>query len=533
MDLAGRFKKQIESKEPNPIQGTLSGLGAFGLIGSSGMNYTIESKSALEEYASSINRASQAKKYFDKNIDPRLKNLYLQQGGYGLQYKAGDILQDLIPSTTTPFVPADLSLAGKYKKELKNIKPANYQADIITVTPGPNPARFATPELTSADTGEQGAKGYIWGNPDEPQWSYARGNLNKELVTTANPTLYMNRVDLAPESKGPFKTTGEVVADPTLIKNRLWGQRGQTQGDMYFPKENIKARGEVTAADLYTKLRSHGFNPEPLTNVDQPDKYFMNLAKQLATVEGTPGHPARINQVLENIATPVPALGVSERERGAIPVFKEFDPLNATSEQKTKAGINKIFNNSIDVGRNLISDDYTWDHVNVGGRETSLTVPYGLANEPSTYAGNSFKNINPLRSGAFAAGALYSPEIFNELEQGHYASALAKAGAAATTGALMEGAVRTGVVKAAQAGIATPARAMAAISPVAGPLSLVSQLGGSSRINKKFDDAAANAQMLRAEAARKRGGKWKFPTPFGQVTIPEFGISESGGLHFR
>lgn len=529
MDLAGRLKKQIESKEPNPIQGTLSGLGAIGLIGSPLINYAAASEGALED-ASVINRASQAEKYFNKDIDPRLKNLYLQQGGYGLQYKAGNILQDLIPSTTTPFVPADLSLAGKYKEELKNIKPANYQADIITVTPGPNPARFATPELTSIDTGEQGAKGYIWGNPDEPQWSYARGNLNKELVTTANPTLYMNRVDLVPENKGPFKTTGEVVADPTLIENRLWGQRGQTQGDMYFPKENIKARGEVTAADLYTKLRDHGFNPEPLTNPDQPDKYFMNLAKQLATVEGTPGRPAPINQVLENIATPVPALGVSERERGAVPVFKEFDPFNATPEQKTKAGINKIFNNSMD--KNLISD-YTWDHVNVGGKETLLTVPHGLANEPSTYAGNSFKNINPLRSGAFAAGALYSPEVVDELEKGHYASALAKAGAAATTGALMEGAVRTGVLKAAQAGIAAPARALAAVSPVAGPLSLVSQLGGSSRINKKFDEAAANAQMLRAEAARKRGGKWRFPTPFGQVTIPEFGISESGGLHFR
>ena len=530
MDLAGRLKKQIESKEPNPIQGTLGGLGVFGLIGSSGMNYAVKSKSALEEYASSINRASQAEKYFNKDIDPRLKNLYLQQGGYGLQYKAGDILQDLIPSTTTPFVSADLSLAGKYKEELKNIKPANYQADIITVTPGPNPARFATPELTSVDTGEQGAKGYIWGNPDEPQWSYARGNLNKELVTTANPTLYMNRVDLAPENKGPFKTTGEVVADPTLIENRLWGQRGQAQGDMYFPKENIKARGEVTAADLYTKLRSHGFQPKPMTDVDRPDKYFMNLAKQLSTVEGTSGRPVPINQVLENIATPVPALGISNRERGAIPVFKEFDPLNATPEQKTKAGINKIFHNSMD--RNLI-DDYTYEHVKVGNKETLLTVPYGLSKEPSTYAGNSFKNINPLRSGAFAAGALYSPEVVDELEKGHYASALAKAGAAATTGALMEGAVRTGVLKAAQAGIAAPARALAAVSPVAGPLSLVSQLGGSSRINKKFDEAAANAQMLRAEAARKRGGKWRFPTPFGQVTVPEFGISESGGLHFR
>ena len=529
MDLAGRLKKQIESKEPNPIQGTLSGLGAIGLIGSPLLNYAAASENALED-ASIISRIDRANEYFNKDIDPRLKNLYLQQGGYGLQYKAGNILQDLIPSTTTPFVPADLSLAGKYNEELKNIKPTNYQADIITVTPGPNSARFATPELTSVDTGEQGAKGYIWGNPKEPQWSYARGNLNKEVVTTANPTLYMSRVDLPIENKGSFKTTGAVIDDPTLIENRMWGQANQTDGDMYFPKENIKARGEVTAADLYTKIRSHGFQPEPITNVNQSDKYFMNLAKQLATLEGTRGQPAPMDQVLKNIATPVPALGISNRERGAIPVFKEFDPLNATPEQKTKAGINKIFHNSMD--KNLI-DDYTYDHVKVGNKYTLLTVPYGLSEEPSTYAGNSFKNINPLKSGAFAAGALYSPEVFNELEKGNYASALVKAGAAATTGALMEGAVRTGVVKAAQAGIAAPARALAAVSPVAGPLSLISQLGGSSRINKKFDEAAANAQMLRAEAARKRGGKWKFPTPFGQVTIPEFGISESGGLHFR
>ena len=221
MELAGRLKKQIESKEPNPIQGTLGGLGAIGLIGSPLLNYAVASENALEE-ASIIDRNEQVKKYFNKDIDPRLKNLYLQQGGHGLQYKAGDILQDLIPSTTTPFVPADLSLAGKYNEELKNIKPTNYQADIITVTPGTNPARFATPELTSVDMGEQGAKGYIWGNPKEPQWSYAKGNLKKEFVTTANPALYMSRVDLPIENKETFKTTATVIRDPTLIENRTW-----------------------------------------------------------------------------------------------------------------------------------------------------------------------------------------------------------------------------------------------------------------------------------------------------------------------
>lgn len=68
---------------------------------------------------------------------------------------------------------------------------------------------------------------------------------------------------------------------------------------------------------------------------------------------------------------------------------------------------------------------------------------------------------------------------------------------------------------------------------IANPVAVVSQLGGSYKINAAADKKAAQAQLQRAEAARKRGGKWKFPTPFGTVTIPELGISEAGGLFFR
>ena len=531
MDFAGRFKKEIESKETNSTQINAGAFGALGLIGVPLMGYSAAKQNAQEEQAI-IDRAIQTEKYFNKDIDPRLKNLYLQQGGYGLLYKSGDILQELIPSTTTPFVPADLSLAGKYKEELKNIKPANYQADIMTVTPGPNPARFATPELTPAEVGKKGSKGYLWGNPEEPQWGYARGNLNRKVVTTSNPTLYMTRVNLLPENKGSFKTTGEVENDPTLIEKRAWGQRGQTTGDMYFTKENIQARGEVTAADLYTKIRNYGFQPEPLVDVKRPDTYFMDLANRLATLEGTPGRPAPVNQVLQNIATPVPALGVSQRERGSVPIFKDFDLLNATPEQKAKAGINKIFFDPTDPRKS----DYTWDYVTVNNKERLLTLPYGLSKEPPTQAGTSFRNINPLKSGSFIAGALYSPEVFEELDKGRYVSALTKAGAAATTGALMESAVRSGVVKAAQAGIAGPARALAAVNPVVAGIATATLAPSSSRMTPAMvaaDQAAGEAQLLRAEAARRRGGKWKFPTPFGNLTIPEFGISESGGLFFR
>lgn len=68
---------------------------------------------------------------------------------------------------------------------------------------------------------------------------------------------------------------------------------------------------------------------------------------------------------------------------------------------------------------------------------------------------------------------------------------------------------------------------------VANPLAVVSQLGGSTKLNKKADEQAAKSQLARAEAARERGGKWKFLTPFGTLRIPELGLSEAGGLFFR
>lgn len=69
----------------------------------------------------------------------------------------------------------------------------------------------------------------------------------------------------------------------------------------------------------------------------------------------------------------------------------------------------------------------------------------------------------------------------------------------------------------------------------ANPIAVVSQLGGSARITPKVAAAEkmqVKEQIKRAQDARKRGGRWKFPTPFGTLTIPELGISESGGLFF-
>jgi hypothetical protein len=91
-----------------------------------------------------------------------------------------------------------------------------------------------------------------------------------------------------------------------------------------------------------------------------------------------------------------------------------------------------------------------------------------------------FRNINPLTTGGFVAGALYSPEVFEDIEKGQYGTGLLKAGAAATTGAVAEGLVRKGVTRAAQAGIGAPARALAVANPIVASIATATLAPGSS-----------------------------------------------------
>jgi hypothetical protein len=77
---------------------------------------------------------------------------------------------------------------------------------------------------------------------------------------------------------------------------------------------------------------------------------------------------------------------------------------------------------------------------------------------------------------------------------------------------------------------------LAAVNPIVAGIATATLAPSSSRITPAMavaEQVAGKAQLLRAEAARRRGGKWKLPTPFGNLTIPELGLSEAGGLFFR
>jgi hypothetical protein len=131
---------------------------------------------------------------------------------------------------------------------------------------------------------------------------------------------------------------------------------------------------------------------------------------------------------------------------------------------------------------------------------------------------------------------LFDPEFRQAVEQGDVRKAATQAAKEYATGIVAAPVVGAGLGVAQRLAPQTAAAVIPAAATalrVANPVAVVSQLGGSSKINPAADKKAAQAQLQRAEAARKRGGRWKLPTPFGNLTIPELGISEAGGLFFR
>jgi hypothetical protein len=141
---------------------------------------------------------------------------------------------------------------------------------------------------------------------------------------------------------------------------------------------------------------------------------------------------------------------------------------------------------------------------------------------------------------------LFDPEFRQAVEDGDLRKAGGKAIQEYATGLLAAPVVGAGAGALQRVAPATAARvlpALAGVARVGNPVAVVSQLGGSvkpsqrqQRIERQQDPQSfgaqgpnANPQLLRAEAARRKGGKWKI----GPFTVPELGISEAGGLFFR
>lgn len=193
----------------------------------------------------------------------------------------------------------------------------------LTVTPGPNPSRFAKDyaevladklgkainELnsdTSFSLGQEfpddvklqskietlskkipGTAGYVWGNIKEPQYSYAEGNWGLgQRLAKENPSVYISKINADPFKEAKYLYTSDILknnkVDPRvefLQQQDMGPGTGPSWGvadskDISFRKDLINVRGELTTGDLQALLaeRNLPFEYQSVRNTSYKNK---------------------------------------------------------------------------------------------------------------------------------------------------------------------------------------------------------------------------------------------------------------------
>ena len=270
---------------------------------------------------------------------------------------------------------------GSYQQAISNatmFPEGSIQA--LTVTPAPNPGRFAKDyaEVLADKLGKTinerefvdqnfnpieefkdplklqskidtltkkipGTAGYVWGNIDRPQYSYAEGNWGLgQKEKGVNPSLYASRINADPIREADYLFTSNVLTgggvDPR-VKFKHYPDLGPATGPSYgiapnedisFRKDLIAARGELTTGDLQALLAERklpfayqsykkttgNFSPEinaiikskdllkELRPTQKPGDILRQNLEQLAKAENiTP------SQAIEKFARLVPSVG--------------------------------------------------------------------------------------------------------------------------------------------------------------------------------------------------------------------------------
>jgi len=238
----------------------------------------------------------------------------------------------------------------------------------ITVTPGPNPGRFAQDyaEILADKLGKTlteyeqeqlnsgtnvtklqnkikaltsktpGTAGYIWGNVKYPQYSYAEGNwgLGQKLAGE-NPSIYLSRINADPSNEARYLYTGDILKGQGGIEPRVPFKQYEDLGpgtgpswgiapnkDISFRKDLIGARGELTTGDLQALLAERGL---PFEYQVEGDRYTRkkpgfvlraNLEKLANSESISPSQAAeKYARLIPNVGEPVipPTAAVSAR----------------------------------------------------------------------------------------------------------------------------------------------------------------------------------------------------------------------------
>ena len=322
-------------------------------------------------YSIPLNQREASSLIFGKHIDTQsplnINNIY-KSTQFFPEYLSGQ------PGAPSPEL-------GSYQQAISNatmFPEGNIQA--LTVTPAPNPGRFAKDyaEVLADKLGKTinerefvdqnfnpieefkdplklqskidtltkkipGTAGYVWGNIDRPQYSYAEGNWGLgQKEQGINPSLYASRINADPTKEADYLFTSSILknggVDPR-VKFKHYPDLGLATGPSYgiapnedisFRKDLISARGELTTGDLQALLAERklpfayqsykkttgNFSPEinaiikskdllkELQPTQKPGDILRQNLEQLAKAENiTP------SQAIEKFARLVPSVG--------------------------------------------------------------------------------------------------------------------------------------------------------------------------------------------------------------------------------
>jgi len=265
-------------------------------------------------YAIPLNQREASSLIFNKHIDRQgpldIRNIYKGTQSFP-EYLSGQ------PGAPSPEL-------GSYQQAISNatmFPEGSIQA--LTVTPAPNPGRFAkdyaeiladklgkTINQLQADesfssTGSfvddvaafkkikqltskiPGTAGYVWGNIDQPQYSYAEGNWGLgQKEKGINPSLYASRINADPSKEANYLYTGSILKDEGVdprVTFKQYANLGPATGPSYgiasnddisFRKDLIKARGELTTGDLQALLAERNVPFVYQSSKTIPDKTY-------------------------------------------------------------------------------------------------------------------------------------------------------------------------------------------------------------------------------------------------------------------
>ena len=505
--------------------------------------------------------------------DPELTQTYIEGGRWGLGQEAPRIWQRTIADEAFNWKPADISKAGEFAQR----RATSGRPSILTVTPNANSARFGPP--TSGDQFDPqgyrtggGASQTLWGNGAEPQYSYAEGNWGVGKQEFQNPSAHFSEVELPPDERTEYLTTGEANRVVGEGNGRGWGVAGKDQTaavdsgrDIHFGKEYRRRGGVTTANDMYTWIKGQGVEPPDPTG-QRPGDYLQSLTEQVRELTQDAGSDY---QVLENMASPTPLWGDQERELGQLPkrdVLKWKGKDNWSLGKKSDAaGANTFF--EIRSSNPDAPLDPDWVNTNGFTTDADAFISPRILDDPGGFGRSMVRR----GLGGLAGTVATSPEAIREAREGRYGNAALITGASYGAGEVFGAGINRVAGELVKRGVTWAPRVANGLSAVAPPLLLndlaeagtvlatgktreqiitesgnqnlvipasvpqtMAPLGSAGHMNANVPvDADQNARWVTREQktqkqvdqAKERGGQWGI----GGINLPEFGITEQLG----